>query len=79
MAVRKKVTPAWLSWTRKIMVYLGGSTVLVMTVEQLFPNPETQMLVVQWYLFLLGIVQLVCDFSYKKDPLKDFEMENYLN
>jgi hypothetical protein len=76
MSQRKKITPSWLSWTRKLMVYLGGSTVLIMTVEKLFTDPSTQMFAVQWYLFLLGIVQLVCDFSYKKDPLKDFPIED---
>lgn len=64
---RKKVTPRWLSITRKVMVYVGGSTFLVMLFAKLFPDKGTQDFALQCYLTALAVVQAVCDFTYQKE------------
>jgi|APGre2960657373_1045057.scaffolds.fasta_scaffold230345_1 hypothetical protein len=64
---RKKITPRWLSITRKVMVYIGGSTFLVMVLAKLFPNKDAQDFALQCYLTGLAAVQAVCDFTYQKE------------
>lgn len=71
MAKRKKVTPFWLSLIRKIMIYLGGTTFLTMFIGKLWADPETQIFALEAWMVALGIIQIICDFSYQKDPLAD--------
>jgi hypothetical protein len=64
---RKQRAPNWIRITRRVMVYIGGSTFLVMLFAKLFPNKEAQDFALQSYLTALAAIQAVCDFTYKKE------------
>jgi hypothetical protein len=64
---RKQKAPNWIRITRRVMVYIGGSTFLVMVFGKLFPDKEAQDFALQCYLTGLAAIQVVCDFTYQKE------------
>lgn len=75
MAKRKKVTPKWLSIARKVHIYLGGSTMITMTLQRFGWDAEGILLFFEWWAAIGMIVQFICDVSYQKEPESKFPAE----
>lgn len=64
----KKDPPLWLVGTKKIMTYLLGTTVMVMVLDRLFPNPADSKFALEICLGTLGLLQFILDNFYKITP-----------
>lgn len=69
---RKKVTPQWLSIIRKIWTYGGATTIISMLEGRFGLLPKDALLMVEIYLFIGFIIQVICDTSYKLEKPKPF-------
>lgn len=68
--IKLKETPNWLRIFRRIYTYLGATGLASMiTVYNL--SADTQNKVFFWYGLGAVIIQAVCDFSFKTEPLED--------
>lgn len=75
MKKRKKVTPRWLSIARKVHTYLGGSTLITMTLTRVGWSTDDVLLFFEWWAAVGMIVQFICDMSFKKEKVEDFPAE----
>lgn len=73
---RTKVTPRWLSITRKVMTYLGGGTFLTSFFTRFGLSGDNLLFAVECWMTLQVVIQIICDLSYAKEPLEDFTGEN---
>lgn len=65
--MRKKITPKWLSITRKVYTYIG-STSLFTAIGGLWGLTDSQVVfITTLYLIGLNIIQTICDVSYQKE------------
>jgi len=65
--MRKKITPQWLSITRKIYTYIG-STSLFTAIGGMWDLSEHQVIFITTiYLIGLNLIQTICDSTYQKE------------
>jgi hypothetical protein len=65
MSLRKTNTPLWLSLLRRVMIYLGGVTFLLMFFTK--ANIKNFDFTLQCYLTTLVLLQVFIDSKYKKE------------
>lgn len=76
MAKRKKVTPLWLSITRKVYTYIGSTSLFTM-LGGMWSLLDNQVLAITtFYLIGLNLIQTICDMAYQKDPLENFPADH---
>lgn len=73
---RKKVTPRWLSITRKLYTYIGGTSLLTLLSDKFNLDETSKDILLQFYMIGLAAIQIVCDVSYAKEKPQDFEPEH---
>jgi len=65
--MRKKITPKWLSITRKVYTYIG-STSLFTALGGMWNMSEHQIIFITTvYLIGLNLIQTICDASFQKE------------
>jgi hypothetical protein len=72
MRRRRKITPVWLSVTRKLYTYIGGTSLLTLLSDKFNLDEVSKDLLIQFFFIGLTAIQIVCDVSYAREKPEDF-------
>ena len=65
--MRKKITPTWLSVTRKVYTYIGSTSLFTALGGMWDLDKDQVILITTIYLIGLNLIQTICDASFQKD------------
>jgi len=65
--MRKKITPKWLSITRKVYTYIGSTSLFTALGGMWDLDKDQIILMTTVYLIGLNLIQTICDASFQKE------------
>lgn len=65
--MRKKITPKWLSITRKVYTYIGSTSLFTALGGMWNLDKDQIILMTTVYLIGLNLIQTICDASFQKE------------
>jgi hypothetical protein len=65
--MRKKITPKWLSITRKVYTYIGSTSLFTAIGGMWDLSKDEVIFITTLYLIGLNLIQTICDASYQKE------------
>jgi hypothetical protein len=65
--MRKKITPKWLSITRKVYTYIGSTSLFTALGGMWDFDKDQIILMTTIYLIGLNLIQTICDASFQKE------------
>jgi len=65
--MRKKITPTWLSITRKVYTYIGSTSLFTALGGMWDLDKDQVIFITTLYLIGLNLIQTICDASFQKD------------